>query len=98
MNILRDLVKYVPGFSFKFDQRFNRFPVRRLSEVSRFAQKEASRGVVMKVIRHKSDLDMINQYRQNLRQALDLFKVCVSHIYDPHLSSRNDRIGNIAEI
>ena len=98
MNILRDLVKCVPGFSFRFDQRLNRFPSRRLSEVSRFAQKEASRGVVMKVIRHKSDLDMINQYRQNLRQALDLFKVSVRHIYDPPLSSCNNRIGYIAEI
>ena len=29
----------------------------------------------MRVIRHQSDLEMINQFREDLRQALDLFKV-----------------------
>jgi len=76
LNNLRDLVRCVDNFSFWLDQRVNRFPDRRrLSEITRFAQKEASRGLVMKVIRHKSDLDTINQYREDLRQSLNLFKV-----------------------
>lgn len=44
-----------------------------LTAIERFAKKKVSRNVVMRVIMRQSDLGTIQEFRETLRQSLDLF-------------------------
>jgi len=46
-----------------------------LSEIEKFAENEASRNKVIRIIKYKADLDTIQEYREKLRQSLDIFGV-----------------------
>ncbi|KAF8071474.1 hypothetical protein FPV67DRAFT_1666967 [Lyophyllum atratum] len=44
-----------------------------LADIQQFAKKEASRTTILRMIKHKADLDAIKEYREKLRQSLDVF-------------------------
>ncbi|KAF9464049.1 hypothetical protein BDZ94DRAFT_1356243 [Collybia nuda] len=44
-----------------------------LSSIERFAMKETSRNFFIRMIRHKSDQGKIQEFRETLRQSLDVF-------------------------
>jgi hypothetical protein len=48
-----------------------------LASIERFANKEVSRGLIMRIIMYKSDLGTIQEFREKLRQSLDIFGVGV---------------------
>jgi hypothetical protein len=64
------------------DPPFSLFPcsnsLRTLASIERFANKEISRGLIMRIIMHKSDLGKIQEFRERLRQSLDIFGVGVN--------------------
>ncbi|GLB44713.1 hypothetical protein LshimejAT787_1800500 [Lyophyllum shimeji] len=47
--------------------------VKTLAEIERFATKETSRNTIIRIIKHKADLDTIKEYREKLRHSLDVF-------------------------
>jgi hypothetical protein len=48
---------------------------RTLTSIERFAKKKLFRNMIMRVIMHQSDLGTIQEFRETLRQSLDLFGV-----------------------
>jgi hypothetical protein len=48
---------------------------RTLTSIEQFAKKKLSRGMIMRIIKHQSDLGKIQEFRETLRQSLDLFGV-----------------------
>lgn len=66
--------------------------LRKLSEIERFSRKEADRGVVIRAIKHKSDLDTISEFREGLRQSLDVFGLKSSISIQDNLSKMAEHL------
>jgi len=47
----------------------------KLAEIETFAKKESGRGMIARVIKHKSILSTIMEYRKSLRRWFDVFQV-----------------------
>jgi hypothetical protein len=48
-----------------------------LSSIEQFAKKKVDRNMIMRLIMRKSDLGTIQEFRETLKQSLDLFGVSV---------------------
>jgi hypothetical protein len=60
-----------------------------ISSIERFSRKEISRGALFRLVRNKTDLGKIQEYRDTLRRSLDLFGVGLKHACATELSCSN---------
>ncbi|KAF8079393.1 hypothetical protein FPV67DRAFT_1664025 [Lyophyllum atratum] len=65
---------------------------RTLDEIYRYARSQGSKNKLVKIIQHKSDAGAIHEYRERLRQSLDVFNVKSSISIQDTLSSIQEKI------
>jgi len=56
-------------------------PARVLRDVNQFAERRSSRKGITRFFTHKSDACEIAEYREKLKQAMDVVSVCPSPLY-----------------
>ncbi|KAF9458773.1 hypothetical protein BDZ94DRAFT_1312955 [Collybia nuda] len=64
-----------------------------LASIERFARRETSQSLILRVVRHKSDVGKIQRYRETLRNSLDLFQLEASITIQEslnHITQRQD--------
>jgi hypothetical protein len=77
LDNLRELVGFLYfGHFFAFHGADYVWPLSRtLTKIERFAKKHASRNTFMGIIKHQSAIGTIQEFRESLRQSLDVFGV-----------------------
>ncbi|KAF9458863.1 hypothetical protein BDZ94DRAFT_1312902 [Collybia nuda] len=75
--------------------------VRTLSSIYSYAKKETKRNLLIRIIKHKSDQGKIIEYREALRQSLDLFglqsSVNIQGCMENILQQQNDILRQLPE-